>query len=75
MRQAASAVLQEVFVAFVRRLWYNIKATMLCLPGNDSERIGDREVNVAEWTKYNETGVHRKFSWMRSFISLKTTKA
>lgn len=25
------------------------------------ERIGDHAVNVAEWTKYNETGVHSKF--------------
>ncbi|MDY3846228.1 MAG: phosphate signaling complex protein PhoU [Eubacteriales bacterium] len=25
------------------------------------ERIGDHSVNVAEWTKYNETGVHKKF--------------
>ncbi len=25
------------------------------------ERIGDHAVNVAEWTKYNETGVHKKF--------------
>lgn len=25
------------------------------------ERIGDHAVNVAEWTKYNETGVHIKF--------------
>ena len=25
------------------------------------ERIGDHAVNVAEWTKYNETGVHQKF--------------
>lgn len=25
------------------------------------ERIGDHAVNVAEWTKYNETGVHLKF--------------
>ena len=24
------------------------------------ERIGDHAVNVAEWTKYNETGVHKK---------------
>ena len=24
------------------------------------ERIGDHAVNVAEWTKYNETGVHIK---------------
>ena len=25
------------------------------------ERIGDHAVNVADWTKYNETGVHEKF--------------
>lgn len=25
------------------------------------ERIGDHATNVAEWTKYNETGVHRRF--------------
>lgn len=25
------------------------------------ERIGDHAVNVAEWTKYNETGIHLKF--------------
>ena len=25
------------------------------------ERIGDHAVNIAEWTKYNETGVHKKF--------------
>lgn len=25
------------------------------------ERIGDHAVNVCEWTKYNETGVHIKF--------------
>lgn len=25
------------------------------------ERIGDHAVNVAEWTKFNETGVHEKF--------------
>lgn len=25
------------------------------------ERVGDHAVNVAEWTKYNETGVHEKF--------------
>lgn len=25
------------------------------------ERIGDHAVNVAEWTKYNETGIHEKF--------------
>lgn len=25
------------------------------------ERIGDHAVNVSEWTKYNETGVHQKF--------------
>ena len=25
------------------------------------ERIGDHAVNVAEWTKYNETGIHQKY--------------
>ena len=25
------------------------------------ERIGDHAVNVAEWTKFNQTGVHLKF--------------
>ncbi len=25
------------------------------------ERIGDHAVNVAEWTKYNETGVHTRY--------------
>ena len=25
------------------------------------ERIGDHAVNVAEWTKYNDTGVHQKY--------------
>ena len=25
------------------------------------ERIGDHAVNVAEWTKYNESGIHLKF--------------
>ena len=25
------------------------------------ERIGDHAVNLAEWSKYNETGVHLKF--------------
>ena len=27
----------------------------------DMERIGDHAVNVAEWTKFNQTGVHLKF--------------
>ena len=25
------------------------------------ERIGDHAINVAEWTKYKETGIHKKY--------------
>ncbi len=37
------------------------QAIMLMMIAKYLERIGDHAVNVAEWTKYNETGVHVKY--------------
>lgn len=37
------------------------QASELMMVAKYLERIGDHAVNVAEWTKYNETGVHEKF--------------
>ena len=37
------------------------QAITLMMVAKYVERIGDHAVNVAEWTKYNETGVHQKF--------------
>ena len=37
------------------------QAIKLMMVAKYLERIGDHAVNVAEWTKYNETGVHQKF--------------
>ena len=37
------------------------QASTLMMVAKYLERIGDHAVNVAEWTKYNETGVHQKF--------------
>ena len=37
------------------------QAITLMMVAKYLERIGDHAVNVAEWTKYNETGVHKKF--------------
>lgn len=37
------------------------QAIILMMIGKYLERIGDHAVNVAEWTQYNETGVHQKF--------------
>ena len=37
------------------------QAITLMMVAKYLERIGDHSVNVAEWTKYNETGVHQKF--------------
>ena len=37
------------------------QAIALMMVAKYLERIGDHAVNVAEWTKYNETGVHQKF--------------
>lgn len=37
------------------------QALALMMAAKYLERIGDHAVNVAEWTKYNETGVHLKF--------------
>lgn len=37
------------------------QAITLMMVAKYLERIGDHAVSVAEWTKYNETGVHQKF--------------
>lgn len=37
------------------------QAITLMMVAKYLERIGDHAVNVCEWTKYNETGVHQKF--------------
>lgn len=37
------------------------QAIELMMAAKYLERIGDHAVNVAEWTKYYETGVHQKF--------------
>jgi len=37
------------------------RAIALMMIAKYLERIGDHAVNVAEWTKYNETGIHEKF--------------
>ena len=37
------------------------QAITLMMVAKYLERIGDHAVIVAEWTKYNETGVHQKF--------------
>ncbi len=37
------------------------QAIMLMMIAKYLERIGDHAVNVAEWAKYNETGVHIKY--------------
>ncbi len=37
------------------------QAITLMMVAKYLERIGDHAVNVAEWTKYNETGIHKKY--------------
>ena len=37
------------------------QAITLMMVAKYLERIGDHAVNVAEWTKYNESGIHQKF--------------
>ena len=37
------------------------QAITLMMVAKYLERIGDHAVNVAEWTKYNETGIHTKY--------------
>ena len=49
-------------IGFIRKDGKNgDQAIELMMVAKYLERIGDHAVNVAEWTKYNETGVHQKF--------------
>lgn len=61
--------MDELFLTVKRELVELIKkdasngdqAIELMMVAKYLERIGDHAVNVAEWAKYNETGVHEKF--------------
>ena len=61
--------IDELFLTVINELIELIKqdgangdqAIELMMVAKYLERIGDHAVNVAEWTKFNETGVHEKF--------------
>ncbi len=53
---------KEELIALIKKDGANgDQAIELMMVAKYFERIGDHAVNVAEWTKYNETGVHEKF--------------
>lgn len=53
---------KEELIALIKKDGANgDQAIELMMVAKYLERIGDHAVNVAEWTKYNETGVHEKF--------------
>lgn len=53
---------KEELIALIKQDGANgDQAIELMMVAKYFERIGDHAVNVAEWTKYNETGVHEKF--------------
>ncbi|MBQ8295597.1 MAG: phosphate signaling complex protein PhoU [Clostridia bacterium] len=66
---AADDIMDELFLTVKNELILLIKqdvkngdqAIELMMVAKYLERIGDHAVNVAEWTKYYETGVHLKF--------------
>ena len=53
---------KEELISLIRKDGSNgDQAIELMMIAKYLERIGDHAVNVAEWTKYNETGVHTKY--------------
>lgn len=66
---ATDDIMDELFLAVKSDLIDLIKkdagngdqAIELMMVAKYLERIGDHAVNVAEWTKYSETGVHEKY--------------
>ena len=61
MDELFDEVKQEL-IAYIKKDGNNgEQAITLLMIGKYLERIGDHAVNVAEWTQYNETGVHQKF--------------
>ena len=55
-------LVKEELISLIRKDGSNgDQAIELMMIAKYLERIGDHAVNVAEWTKYNETGVHMKF--------------
>ena len=53
---------KKELIAYIKKDGNNgEQAIILMMIGKYLERIGDHAVNVAEWTQYNETGVHQKF--------------
>lgn len=61
MDELFDEVKQEL-IAYIKKDGNNgEQAITLMMIGKYLERIGDHAVNVAEWTQYNETGVHQKF--------------
>ncbi|MBQ4510161.1 MAG: phosphate signaling complex protein PhoU [Clostridia bacterium] len=53
---------QNELIELIRKDSSNAEqAITLMMVAKYLERIGDHAVNVAEWTKYNETGVHLKY--------------
>lgn len=53
-------VKQELINLINKNVANGDQAIELIMVAKYLERIGDHAVNVAEWTKYNETGVHEK---------------
>ena len=53
---------QNELIELIRKDGNNAEQSItLMMVAKYLERIGDHAVNVAEWTKYNETGVHLKY--------------
>ncbi len=61
MDEAFLAVKNDLIALIKKDAANGDQAIELMMVAKYLERIGDHAVNVAEWTKYKETGVHEKF--------------